>query len=350
MQRLSAAALLGAGAPLGVLAMLLGFLLVGGADASECNPAGGGVTVDPAAVPDTQIAGYRHDQLVNAATIIQAGKDLGLGVRDQTIGVMTAMGESSLRVVDHGDAAGPDSRGLFQQRANGAWGSYADRMDPYRAATSFFRALARLDQRDALEPTLVAHQVQRNVDPYYYARYWDAAVAVVAGLSGGDIPLRAGTGDQVCTTGSATAGQVSPTGWAAPAAGPVTSRYGPRLDPVSGQLGRLHTGTDLGGGGEGGPIWAAQDGTVTAVYTDRNGGWTIDIDHGGGVTTRYKHMWANGVLVRTGQQVHAGQQIGRVGSSGWSTGPHLHFEVLVNDSPVDPQQFMAKVGVQLGQQ
>ena len=64
--------------------------------------------------------------------------------------------------------------------------------------------------------------------------------------------------------------------------------------------------------------------------------------------TRYKHMWASGVLVSTGDRVVAGQQIGRVGSSGWSTGPHLHFEVHVNGSPVDPEQFMSEVGITLG--
>ena len=147
---------------------------------------------------------------------------------------------------------------------------------------------------------------------------------------------------------STTPGQVSAEGWAQPAAGPITSRFGMRTDPVTGSFTRLHAGVDFGGGGDGGPIWAAQDGVVIDVYTDSNGGWTIDVDHGGGVMTRYKHMWASGVLVSTGDRVVAGQQIGRVGSSGWSTGPHLHFEVHVNGSPVDPEQFMSEVGITLG--
>lgn len=143
----------------------------------------------------------------------------------------------------------------------------------------------------------------------------------------------------------ATPGQVSAEGWAQPAAGPVSSGFGMRADPVTGSFTRLHAGVDLPGGGDGGPIWAAQAGTVIDVYTDSNGGWTIDVDHGGGVMTRYKHMWADGVLVSAGDRVIAGQQVGRVGSSGWSTGPHLHFEVHVNGSPVDPQEFMADVGI-----
>jgi hypothetical protein len=129
------------------------------------------------------VTGYTAEQVGNAASIVDAGRALGLSVRDQTIGVMTALGESSLTVVDHGDVAGPDSRGLFQQRANGAWGSLADRMDPTTSATSFFAALTAVTGREAMEPTRVAHAVQRNADPNFYAKYWDAAVALVARVS-----------------------------------------------------------------------------------------------------------------------------------------------------------------------
>lgn len=124
------------------------------------------------------------EQRANAEAIVAVGRSMGLSLRDQAIGVMTAMGESSLRVLDHGDKAGPDSRGLFQQRDNGAWGTYADRMDPTRSALSFFRALARVDGRDAMTPTLVAHTVQRNADPNHYTRWWDDAVAVVSRITG----------------------------------------------------------------------------------------------------------------------------------------------------------------------
>ncbi len=128
--------------------------------------------------------GFTPEQVGNAAAVVAAGRGMGLSLRDQAIGVMTAIGESSLRVVDHGDAAGPDSRGLFQQRDNGAWGTYAERMDPTASAQSFFRALQRVDGRDAMAPTLVAHAVQRNADPQHYARSWDSAVALVARLTG----------------------------------------------------------------------------------------------------------------------------------------------------------------------
>ncbi|QTE30848.1 hypothetical protein [Pengzhenrongella sicca] len=140
-------------------------------------------TAVAAADPTGAAGAYGAEQVANAATIVETGRAMGLSVRDQTIAVMTAMGESSLTVADHGDVAGPDSRGLFQQRANGAWGSLADRMDPATSAASFYTALAKVDGRNAMEPTLVAHAVQRNADPYHYTKYWDAAVAIVAQVS-----------------------------------------------------------------------------------------------------------------------------------------------------------------------
>ena len=332
-----------------LLALVLGLLLMGGASSAEatCNPdPDSGVVVGEGAVPSAEVNGYAGEQLVNALHILRAGADLGMSVRDQTIGVMTAMGESSLRVLDRGDAAGPDSRGLFQQRDNGAWGSYEDRMDPYQSATSFFEAMIQLHGRDSLEPTIVAHRVQRNADPFHYARFWDDAIAVVEALSGAGTDLTPGTGTQVCSSAPTAPGTVSPEGWALPAHGPINSGYGIRRDPVTGAFTRLHAGLDFQAGGCGGPIWAAQDGTVIDVFTDQHGGWTLDVDHGG-VLTRYKHMYASGILVSVGDQVSAGDQIARTGSSGWSTGCHLHFEIHVDGSPVDPQQFLADLGVAL---
>ena len=164
--------------------VLVGVVLFAGTSQAACNPAGAAVGADPANVPAGPVAGAGHEQLVNAAHIMLAAKDLGLSVRDQQIGVMTAMGESGLRVLDYGDDAGPDSRGLFQQRDNGAWGSLADRMDPYRSATNFFKALARIGNRDSLEPTIAAHKVQGNADPFYYRPFWGPAQQVVQALAG----------------------------------------------------------------------------------------------------------------------------------------------------------------------
>jgi murein DD-endopeptidase MepM/ murein hydrolase activator NlpD len=182
--RTTAAVLL---APVLLVGSILGAVVLGvGATPPACAAEGPAVAVnvDVGSVPEGPIAGYGGEQLVNAAYIMQAAKALNLTVRDQQIGVMTAMGESSLRVVDHGDAAGPDSRGLFQQRSNGAWGSYADRMDPFISATNFFKAMVDVEGRESLEPTIVAHRTQHNADPYHYRPYWDPARQVVAALAG----------------------------------------------------------------------------------------------------------------------------------------------------------------------
>lgn len=130
----------------------------------------------------TQIGRWKGEQIVNAGHIIAAGKALDLDAWSLAIGVMTAMGESSLRNVDRGDRVGPDSRGLFQQRANGAWGSYQDRMTPRIAATNFFRALVKVPGYRELAPTIAAHRVQRNANPRHYEHFWPDAVAVVVAL------------------------------------------------------------------------------------------------------------------------------------------------------------------------
>lgn len=190
--------------PLSLIASVLAFVVMVGSTQTGCDPANnGGVVVDTTKIPHGPIGsdGWSGDQLVNAALIINAGSSLGLGQRDQTIGVMTAMGESSLVVVDHGDTVGPDSRGLFQQRATG-WGSYSCRMDATCSAQSFFRALMHVKNRRTLSPTIVAHTVQRNADPNHYARFWADAQKVVDGLAG----RVAGGGDDSSAADSCTDG------------------------------------------------------------------------------------------------------------------------------------------------
>lgn len=164
--------------------------------AADCGP-----TVAVSIDGDTKVDGYSQEQLKNAAAIMGAGKALSLPVKGQMISVMVALGESGLRVLDRGDVAGPDSRGLFQQRGNGAWGSYADRMDPTISATNFIKALHKVEGWELLEPTIAGNKVQRNADPYHYQKYWPEAVKIVQALSNGKfslgcaIPGQSGPGD-----------------------------------------------------------------------------------------------------------------------------------------------------------
>ncbi len=112
----------------------------------------------------------------------------------------------------------------------------------------------------------------------------------------------------------------------------VTSQFGPRVHPIYGTV-RMHNGIDIRGG-FGTPILAAADGEV--VWAGARGGYgnmTV-IDHGTSLATTYGHQQT--ILVEVGQFVTRGQVIGLVGSTGMSTGPHLHFEVRVNGTPVDP--------------
>ena len=116
----------------------------------------------------------------------------------------------------------------------------------------------------------------------------------------------------------------------------ITSSFSPsRVNPVTG-ITQAHTGTDIGAV-EGAPIWASQSGTVSLAEFNGGYGNCVIINHGNGVSTLYGHMSA--ILVNAGDTVAQGEQIGRVGSTGNSTGPHLHFEILIDGTAVDPMQF-----------
>jgi murein DD-endopeptidase MepM/ murein hydrolase activator NlpD len=121
-----------------------------------------------------------------------------------------------------------------------------------------------------------------------------------------------------------------------PANGPVTSGYGWRTHPIYGDR-RLHTGIDIGAP-YGSAVVAADNGTVTFVGVMSGYGNVVIVDHGGGLATTYNHLSA--FLVGEGQSVGRGEQIAEVGCTGYCTGPHLHFEVRVNGTPVDPMPYL----------
>ena len=135
------------------------------------------------------------------------------------------------------------------------------------------------------------------------------------------------TSNQVTTTGSGTATRYSGTfTWPLPGYTVASSRYGWRVHPIYGTR-KFHKGEDIPAP-TGAAIVAAASGTVTtAGWVSGYGNYTV-INHGGGVMTAYGHQSA--IYVSVGQTVSAGQTIGAVGSTGNSTGPHLHFEVYVN--------------------
>jgi murein DD-endopeptidase MepM/ murein hydrolase activator NlpD len=141
--------------------------------------------------------------------------------------------------------------------------------------------------------------------------------------------------------------ELSTEGWATPAVGIVNDGFGPRpVKPVPG-VQAFHSGTDLGTAC-GSPIYAASAGVVTQTgQLGTYGNWIL-IEHGDGVSTGYAHIRDGATLVTTGDTVTAGQVIAGVGSTGASTGCHLHLEVRIGGVAVDTQPFFALRGIDLG--
>ncbi|MCP4084288.1 MAG: M23 family metallopeptidase [Actinomycetia bacterium] len=129
---------------------------------------------------------------------------------------------------------------------------------------------------------------------------------------------------------------VSTDGFRWPASGGVSSGFGSRIHPIF-KTSRMHNGIDIDGS-TGDPIYASKAGTVLVSDSRRGSGQTVVLDHGNGVSTWCFHMSERAASV--GESVDAGEIIGYVGSTGWSTGPHLHFEVRVDGVPKDPLIFL----------
>jgi murein DD-endopeptidase MepM/ murein hydrolase activator NlpD len=121
-----------------------------------------------------------------------------------------------------------------------------------------------------------------------------------------------------------------------PVEGQITGSFGERIDPFNGE-GAFHSGVDISSN-FGRPVVAPADGVV--IFCDFMGGYgkAIAIDHGHGISTRYGHL--SGYAVTPGQHISRGDVIGYVGASGRSTGPHLHYEVRINDTPVNPYKYL----------
>ncbi|WP_168119673.1 M23 family metallopeptidase [Paenibacillus sp. HB172176] len=128
---------------------------------------------------------------------------------------------------------------------------------------------------------------------------------------------------------------ITPTIWPADSRR-ITSEFGVRKDPITGRS-AFHSGLDLGGT-RGDPVYATADGVVVKSEREYPYGNNIIIDHGRGIETRYMHM--NKLLAKVGEKVVKGQVIGELGNTGRSTGPHIHYEVIVNGTTVDPAPYI----------
>jgi murein DD-endopeptidase MepM/ murein hydrolase activator NlpD len=293
------------------------------------------------------------EQLTNTATIIQTGHTKGVPQWGWVIAVATALQESGLRNLPGGDR---DSIGLFQQRPSQGWGTPQQLADPAYQASRFYQKLLAVDGWQTMTLTQAAQAVQHSAHPDAYAAHTTDAVRLVT---------QAATALGLTTATPAGCAAVSPAGWAQPVPGPVVSGFGIRA-------GRMHTGVDLAASRHT-IIRAAASGTLTQVRCNainrhtgldwgchRDGnphhtagcGWYAELTHPAGVTTRYCHLqtrpWG-----QVGDPVIVGQPIGTVGSTGHSSGPHLHYEVRLGGDTsgpgaIDPQPWMADRGAPLG--
>lgn len=330
-------------------------------------------------VPDsltvTTASGYTFElnkqQLTHAATIITVGSEIDGVTRDALkISLMAALTESTLRMLantgtypesgdypNDGNGSDHDSLGLFQMRPQSGWGTVAELMDPKYQAAAFFggptgpnypspRGLLDIPGWQSMGLGEVAQAVEVSAFPDRYDNYAPVAEKILVTLTAGRATASASAADSAVRTVPATKPTVSskvvfplPEGtWA------VTDSFGPRIDPISGEQ-STHYGLDLGAA-DGTPILAAADGIVTVAEFSGNYGGLIIIEHqldGETVATAYAHMWQHGIHVIAGERVIAGQHIGDVGSSGYSTGAHLHFEVRpggTNGTAIDPAAWL----------
>lgn len=126
-----------------------------------------------------------------------------------------------------------------------------------------------------------------------------------------------------------------------PVEGKLESAFGGRRNPFGGSSYEFHTGQDIDAPW-GAPVIAGATGTVSFVGWQNGYGQLVVINHGGGLTTRYGHL--SQIAVSQGATVKRGEFVGKVGSTGRSTGPHLHYEVRINDEPVNPLQYLLTTG------
>lgn len=333
--------------------------LAAGPAAALSQPCQGATTLGgPTA---TEVDGYDFTavQMRNFRSIVQVGLEEQVPTRGLVVALAVTMQESwgglnlaseanpdSLNYPHDDVATGDyDSVGLFQQRDS--WGPMSVRMDPVESPRMFYtggrngqRGLLDIDGWEAMPIWQAAQRVQVSAYPRAYEKWEDDAAAAVAAITGNGTAVI----EQVCEPAAAPV--VAAGGWVAPLGKgtyTLTSPYGYRTHPVLGYR-RLHTGQDLGAPRDT-PIYAASAGTVSKADDGNGYGNLVIVDHGDDVQTYYAHQCPGCIDVTVGQTVTAGQQVGGVGTTGLSTGNHLHFEVRLDGEPIDPKPYLNERGV-----
>ncbi len=245
---------------------------------------------------------------------------------------------------DRGVAQGLADKADAAKRALGSLAAAAEsKMHEAQGAADAAQAAvaAQNDNQDRLEAQLTLLTTkQQGVEAKYKKgveeeKKRQAQIAAAA--------ARAAARAAATTSGGTGGGTPTSSGWVRPTGGYQTSGFGMRVDPYT-HATALHAGVDLAPACYA-PIYAAHDGIVTFAGNGGGYGNEVVLDNGGGISTAYGHVVDGGILVSYGQHVSAGQQIAKVGSTGWSTGCHLHFETRVNGAATDPVPFMAARGI-----
>jgi hypothetical protein len=326
---------------------------------NEPNPSG-----SPAGVNNQYgaVGQWKAEAVRNAAIIVAVGRQRQVPARGWVIAVATAMTES--RLINTSTVTDHDSVGLFQQRPSQGWGIPQQLIDPVYTSGKFYDALIKIADWQTMPLTVAAQRVQRSAFPDRYAQFENDAEAVVTKVSDAasitDLPgaslADCGTTPIVVTSG----------GWTRPLNASVGSGFRSPERPT-------HQGVDLStnrytvirAAAAGRIVFADCDNDTPNCNIDGHPkssgcGWFVEILHAGDIATRYCHM-VRRPDVRYGQHVNAGQSIGLVGSSGRSSGPHLHFEVhldvgcgqtrcqLISANATNPVRFMRDAGAPLGQ-
>ncbi|MFF1879716.1 peptidoglycan DD-metalloendopeptidase family protein [Leifsonia sp. NPDC058230] len=254
------------------------------------------------------------------------------------LGSMSRLAEQSNKVYEDAKAAQNTAKSLAEQ----AKVAKAEREKLRIAAEAALKVATAAAK--AAEDKLAEQQTQIVIMQAQLAALQDKTAQTVAGYQAGVAAAAAAAAAR--GSGGLPGGYVGPQGWAVPAHGPITDGFGSRPSP--GGIGSTyHQGIDIGASC-GAVIYAAYAGTVQYAGPYGSYGNFVLLNHGSGVQTGYAHIVNGGIMVGNGQHVGAGQPIARVGTTGNSTGCHLHYEVRINGNKIDGIPYMRQRQAPLG--
>lgn len=333
-------------------------------ESSRCLSSTNAVSVVEGSLPDS-FENLNASQIEVAATIMKIGEEVGVGERGQLIGLMTAMQESGLGLNTVATGTGGDA-GVFQQRTAPGWYGTVDEVnDPAYGARIFYEGktvtedvagaagppgyhipgLKDIEGWEAMPLTDAAQAVQRSNYPEHYAKHEHLMRRLMAELGNLDgVTLNYKATGSSCNSDTLDAsatfidGDPNAQGFIHPTVrgSLITSPFGMRLHPVYG-IEKQHEGVDFNNTC-GTVIYAVKDGVVHHSGRYGTAGLAVNITHAGGVESHNYHLQTTDVTA--GQTVKQGQRIGLVGTTGVSTGCHLHFGIKVNGRFVDPMPFI----------